>query len=339
MHVGVIGINHKLADLKLREKLAKACHKLFRPGCFFYDGHHCILLSTCNRTEVYFSSHDLPTTHIFLLDLLRSEVEEDFEHKLYSYFGSDSFAHLVRVAAGLDSAIIAETEIQGQVKAAYEQASEFHTFPKDLHILFQKSLMISKKIRSELHLGRGMPNLEHAIFTTGKHFFKTIENISVLFVGASDINEKILSFLKTKKINDITLCNRSHDTAQEIASQHEINLMDWDQLSTAWHNYQWVIFGTKAPEFLISRSGHLNHFVDHKLIMDLSVPRNVDPLLGRDPRITLLNIDQINRLLNIRRRCMSETVAAAEVMIQASTKHHVQRHQLQQQSKLVLLSA
>ena len=105
---------------------------------------------------------NLAATHTYLLSILRVEVEEEFDHKLYSYFGVDCFSHLTRVTLGLDSAIIGETEIQGQVKLAYENTSDYHPLPEALHFLFQKSLGISKKLRSELQLGRGMPNLEHA---------------------------------------------------------------------------------------------------------------------------------------------------------------------------------
>ena len=125
-----------------------------------------------SNRDLTFSSTDLGTsTHTYLLSILRTEVEEEFDHKLYSYFGVDCFSHLTRVTLGLDSAIIGETEIQGQVKLAYENTSDYHALPEALHFLFQKALGISKKLRSELQLGRGMPNLEHAILQTGKHLF------------------------------------------------------------------------------------------------------------------------------------------------------------------------
>src|SRR3954466_9975105 len=107
MRVGVVGINHKLADLKLRETLAKACQRRFSAGNSLHGNHSFVLLSTCNRTEAYFTSYELAETHTYLLNILRQEVFEEFDHKLYSFFGSDCFAHLARVTAGLDSAIIA----------------------------------------------------------------------------------------------------------------------------------------------------------------------------------------------------------------------------------------
>lgn len=334
MRIGVIGINHKLADLKLREKLAKACQRRFGADYSVPNTHHFLLLSTCNRTEVYFSSEDLAATHSYLLGILRHDVEEDFEQKLYSYFGIDCFCHLARVTVGLDSAVIAETEIQGQVKNAYELASQYRQLPKELHFLFQKSLSIAKRVRSELNLGRGMPNLEHAIFKTGKHFFKNLNHVHILFIGASEINQKILHYFKTKKLSHITLCNRTDEQAQEIAQAQSIQTLDWVKLSE-WSLYDWIICGTKSPDYLIKQKDlPANRFLP-KLVMDLSVPRNVDP--GLDEYLTLLNIDQINRLLNIRNRYMEKSLMQAEDLIFEISHLHVSRYVQREQASISTL--
>lgn len=336
MRVGVVGINHKLADLKLREELAKACQRMFGALQAIHEEHSFILLSTCNRTEVYFSSGDLAVTHSYLLNLLRSDVNEEFDHKLYSYFGVDCFSHLTRVTLGLDSAIIGETEIQGQVKIAYENTSDYHVLPEALHYLFQKALGISKKLRAELQLGRGLPNLEHAVLQAGKNLFKNPEDTPLLFVGASDINQKILSFLKHKNFKNITLCNRSSEQAMTLAENYGIKLLEWKSLSN-WVEYEWIIFGTKSPEYLIS-SNQINHCpFGQKLIMDLCVPRNVEPKVGQDPRITLLNIDQINRLLKIRHHRMNHVLAEAEQRVSEAAQQQVARYAFKNQSKISLL--
>jgi glutamyl-tRNA reductase len=337
MRVGIVGINHKLADLKLREKLAKACQKWFGPLQAVHDHHYFVLLSTCNRTEIYFSSEDLAATHTYLLGILRIEVGEEFDHKLYSFFGADCFCHLTRVTLGLDSAIIAETEIQGQVKMAYESTSDYHSLPKDLHFLFQRALGIAKKLRSELKLGRGMPHLEHAILQTGKQMFQMPEQARLLFIGASDINQKILLFLKNKNFNDLTLCNRSDDFARAFLVQHNVKHLPWTQLHQ-WHEYDWVIFGTKSPDYLITQQEISQRSISKKLIMDLCVPRNVEPKLGQDSRITLLNIDQINRLLKMRVHRMAHMVAEAENRVVHATHEHASRYAAKTQSTMSLLA-
>lgn len=322
IRVGVLGINHKLANVELREALAQACQRRFLLAGATDGAHIFVLLTTCNRTEVYFTSENLAEAHSFLLDLLRQEINEDFDQKIYSFFGQDCFLHLARVTAGLDSAIVAETEIQGQVKAAYEQACTCVQLPSDLHYLFQKALKIGKSVRSGLVLGRGMPDLEHAVFNTGMHFFQEPQQAKILFVGASDINRKILTFLKTKEFHDITLCNRSLPRAQAIATAHNLSVLEWSCI-TDWHHYNWIIFGTKAPHYLINRINLPENCTSQKLIIDLCVPRNVEPELSRDSRITLLNIDQINRILRVRKQQMAHTLSQAEQLVSAAAQQHV----------------
>lgn len=326
MRVGVIGINHRLADLKLREQLAIACQKRFGFLQSVHDNQYFILLSTCNRTEIYFSSDDLPSTHTHILSQLRMDVdtEEEFDHKLYSFFGIDCFNHLVRVTTGLDSAIIGETDIQGQVKSAYISVINDHHLPADMHFVFQKSLGVAKKIRADLQLGRGMPNLEDAILQTGRHFFSNAEDVRVLFFGASAINQKIMEFLKAKAFSKITLCNRTNQQALMIERKLDVSLLNWSERHE-WINYDWVIFGTKSPEYLIGYDDVRGKRVGNKLIMDLCVPRNVDPKLALNPRMTLLNIDQINRQLQMRHLSMTATLAEAESRIIDSTKQHAVR--------------
>lgn len=334
MRVGIVGINHKLADLKLREKLAKACQKWFGVVQSVHEQHFFILLSTCNRTEIYFCSQDLTAAHIYLLSILREEVEEEFDHKLYSYFGVDCLTHLTRVTLGLDSAIIGETEIQGQVKLAYETTVNCHSLPSDLHFLFQKALGISKKLRSELQFGRGMPNLEQAVLQIGRHVFPRPEKMKLLFVGASEINEKILLFFKNKQFQNLTLCNRSDNPARHFAEKLGVHYLDWSNFSS-WQEYDWIVFGTKSPNYLLTaHSLKDKNLLGQKLILDLCVPRNVDPKLGNNANVVLLNIDQINCFLKIRSRHMTDLLTEAEKRVFEATHRSANRY-----SKREFLSA
>lgn len=333
MRVGIIGINHKLADLKLREQLAKVCQRRFSNDSSMHGENAFVLLSTCNRTEIYFFSDDLPDTHSYLLSILRREVEEDFDQKLYSYFGFDCFLHLARVASGLDSAIIAETEIQGQVKAAYETALIYSKLPYELHFIFQKSLKIGKQVRSDLPLKPGLPDLEHAIQQAGAQMFPSFQDANVLFIGASDINIKIIAYFKSKGMKHLTVCNRTAQKALEIARQYSMQTLDWTKLPH-WVLYDWVVVGTKAVNYIL-KNEHAEFLCSaNKLVIDLCVPRNVDPLLGRHPLIELQNIDQINRSLRARRQTILATVNKAENLVLDSTSllidqfHHKERHKL-----------
>lgn len=315
MRIGVIGINHKQADLCLREILAKTCQKRFGPGQSMHLEHAIVLLLTCNRTEIYFSSKDLSASHSYVLDILKNDISREFDQKLYSFFGQKCFNHLVTVAAGLDSAILAETEIQGQVRQAYESTFNYIKLTSDLHYAFQKALKISKDIRTSHALGRGLPNLEHAIYQTSTHLFRSPEKKSILFIGGSEINQKILEFLQKKGCNNITLSNRSQGRAEMLSAHFKVPLLPWKDLQR-WSHFDWIILGTKAPGYLITSEALEHPLGDQKLILDLSFPRNADPLLAKRPRIQLLNIDQINRMLKFRRQAMHQTIAAAQMEIE-----------------------
>lgn len=321
MRIGVIGINHKLADLKLREVLAKAFQKLFANSKIIHQGHSLVLLSTCNRTELYFSSEDLSGTHTYVLTALREALNEDFEQKLYSFFHKDCFSHLAKVTSGLDSAIMGETEIQGQVKAAYLSACTGQRLEKDLHFLFQKSLKIGKEIRSTIPLERGIPDLEHACLHLGKRFFQDVENKSVLFIGASDINLKIIRFFQARGIGRITLANRTASTAAALGAKFKLSILPWEKLSS-WKDYDWILFGTKAPDYLISFSQGEARPKERKLIIDLCVPRNVDPEIASDT-IHLANIDEINSSLKARSRHLFDFAKEAEKSIDSMAKTQV----------------
>lgn len=339
LRVGVLGINHKLADLKLRELLAKTCQRRFSPEMSLHNDF--VLLSTCNRTEIYFCSEELTETHSYLLGILRQDVldaSQDFDQKLYSYFGYDCFLHLCRVTAGLDSAIIAETEIQGQVKGAYERTLAFGRLPFELHYLFQKSLATGKKVRSVLPAKPGLPDIEHAILQTGQHLFKKPQQAKILFIGASEINQRILNFFKTKHMAELTLCNRSIDKGQSIANLHDVSFACWEEI-TRWHAYDWIVLGTKASEHLITYDQMPECLTGRKLLIDLSVPRNVDPVLGQHPNITLLNIDQINRRLKIRRKNMHLSLHVAEELITKTVNQHIDCFQKKENNRLRLLTA
>lgn len=252
MQVGILGINHKLANLKLREMLAKACELRFHPAYSCSGEGSFILLSTCNRTEIYFSSQDLAATHTYLLEVLRKEVKEEFDQKLYSYFGYECFSHLARVTAGLDSACVAETEIQGQVKNAYELAHGLKKLPCDLHYLFQKALFIGKQIRTELKLARGLPDLEDAVFDTAKDYFGSLSTVKILFVGASTINKKIIHHLHMKGLKKVSLFSRSAERASGYREQ--MDLIECPRLND-WKTFDWIICGTRCSSYLIQEGG------------------------------------------------------------------------------------
>ena len=332
--LGVIGISHKTASLKQREQFAGVCERRFRPGPFTQGEHPSVLLSTCNRVEWYFRSPDQAVTHSYFLNVLREEGLEDLEPYLHCYFGQECFEHLARVTAGLDSAIVGETEIQGQVKTAYELATQcYQQLPKELHFAFQKSLKIGKDLRSSFLPQDGAPALEQAIYKLGHQHFD-FHKAKVLFVGASEINKKVLGFLKGKHLSSITLCNRSLDSGRETAEKYGIDLLPWEE-KEQWVNFDCIIVGTRSPDYVICRKSTPKVLEAKRLLIDLSVPRNVDPILNHRQQLTLLNLDQMNAIVNKKKAILDHAVMQADIFLRDSIRRLSERYREKEALRLV----
>lgn len=319
MLVGVLGINHKQADVTLREIIANAFQKHF---ALLHSIKNFVLLSTCNRCEIYFSSDDLASTHQSILAILREEITEGFEQKCYSFFGSDCFTHLVKVTAGLDSAILHETEIQGQVKLAYENAMKTRLLSKELHFLFQKSLKIAKEIRNTFPVPSSLPSLEHAIFSLAKQFFPQ-QSPHLLIVGTSEINCKIATFLYQKGVNEITFCNRTNHKADAMAHQFGTNSLSWNSLPEKWADFQWIITAAKSSTHLL-KAKHAKRLDPATLLVDLAVPRNIDPTISG----TLFNIDDLNKFLEERKTAVRALAEQAEAKISTVIEQQITMNHL-----------
>ncbi len=263
MNLGVLGISHKSSSLSLREEIAKIAHRSFLPE------ENVVPLLTCNRTEIYFSADNLAEMQQRLMRLL----EHSQEPCLYTFFGSECFMHLATVTAGLDSAIVGETDIQRQVKIAYGRAAQGQKLSSDLHFLFQKCLKMGKWVRSSLPLYTALPTIEGTIYRLTQEL--DFHPSSVLFVGYSEINRKIISYFRRKNVNKLTLCTRNPLAAESFALDHGISLDDWSILSN-WHQYDLIICATFHDRFLITAG---KEKMETRLIFDLSVPRVVDPNL------------------------------------------------------------
>jgi glutamyl-tRNA reductase len=212
----------------------------------------------------------------------------------------------------MDSAILWESDIQCQVKTAYEQAALRSKLPKEIHFLFQKALRNGKLVRSGLHTEQGIPDLEHAIFQVGTDFFEG-RSQKILIVGASAINLKVLAYLKRKGYSDITLCNRSKERGELAADKYNCPLIPWN-LRATWKSFDWIIYGTKSPTILLHKE-EVGEILGKKCIMDLSVPRNVDPEIGSSATLQVLNIDDLHQIVQKKREGLTHLIRAAESLL------------------------
>lgn len=319
MQVGVIGLNHKLADVCLREQLASFAAKRLSPGNSLHPDHALILLSTCNRTEIYFSSPSLSETHSYLLQILLQGLDPLYEQKFYSFFRQDCFRHLLRVTSGLDSAILHETEIQGQVKKAYQEASFWQKLPFDLHYLFQKALKVGKEVRSTSGLPTTKLHIEHRIRTLLQEHFTKEQTPSILLVGASHMNRRVATFFLHNKVGTLTWTNRTDTKTQTLAKLYPINVLFWEELSS-WPQFDVVIVATKSTKTLLQKSDV--SFSKQRLLFDLSVPRNIDNELDQHQHCHLYNIDDLGRCVNTQQILEEDHLLSSEEVVIRSTQKY-----------------
>ncbi len=333
MRIGVLGISFKSAEIGIRECVSKACQMQLSKMSQIAEQYACVVLTTCNRTEVYFSGDDLALAHSDLLNVLREAIPTAFEHKLYSYFGLDCFLHLAQVASGLDSAILAESEIQRQVKVAYEQTVAHYPLPSSMHYLFQKSLKVGKEIRSNLSFSQNQVTIAKILFEISQHLLKDLLEIPLLFIGNSEINRRIMAYFKRKGMQQMALCTRSPHLAQAMAEKEGLSLLSWDQL-TSWKDYPLVISGSNAPHYIVSSQ---TDAYSTQLIFDLSMPRNVDPSLSHHPKLTLLNMEQLSAITDARQRKNAIEIQNAKDMLEESVQRYV--HSFHQKESRVFVCA
>ena len=297
MKLFAAGISHKTAPVELRERLAVKQSEIadlaFVLKCF---GHldEIVLLSTCNRVEIYGITRHA-TRHIkSLLQLLCAEPG-DLDPHIYLYEGAAAVRHLLRVTAGLDSMVLGETEITGQIKSAYEIARNAGVTGRVLNRLFQRAFQATKEIRTRTEIGRGTVSIKStAVELIGK---TDLSQQSTMVLGAGEMAECCLRLLVKKGARSILVANRSFDRAIDLAIQYGGQAVCLGDCLFEMPDVDVVIAATSSAETLLYRDDieRLMEARRHRplLLVDLAVPRNIEPTVGGLENVSLYNIDDL----------------------------------------------
>jgi len=291
------GISHKTAPVELREQLAVKQSEIvdlaFVLKCF---GHldEIVLLSTCNRIEIYGTTRHA-TRHIKSLLQLLCPEPRDLDPHIYLYEGAVAVRHLLSVAAGLDSMILGETEIIGQIKNAYEIARNAGLTGGVLNRLFQRAFQATKEIRTRTGIGRGTVSIKS---TAVELIRKTdLSQQSIMVLGAGEMAECCLRLLVKKGARSILVANRSFDRAIDLAIQYGGQAVCLGDCLFEMPDVDVVIAATSSAETLLYRDDieRLMEARRHRplLLIDLAVPRNIEPTVGGLENVSLYNIDDL----------------------------------------------
>src|SRR5437868_1924356 len=299
MKLFAAGISHKTAPVELREQLAVKQSEIvdlaFVLKCF---GHldEIVLLSTCNRVEIYGTTRQA-TGHIkSLLQLLCAEPGDLGPH-IYLYEGAAAVRHLLRVAAGLDSMVLGETEITGQIKNAYEIARNAGLTGRVLNRLFQRAFQATKEIRSRTGIGRGAVSIKSAAVELVEKTLGDLSRQSIMVIGAGQMAECCVRLLVKKGARSIFISSRSFDRAIDLAIQYGGQAICLGDCLFEMPDVDAVIAATSSAETLLYRDDieRLMEARRHRplLLIDLAVPRNIEPTVGGLENVSLYNIDDL----------------------------------------------
>ena len=324
MRLLAVGLSHRTAPVELRESvdfgrsgLDTALHALGAHG----GSQEAVVLSTCNRAEIYAvgeSDAAGDALRRFFCDYHKVDSSRLAEH-LYCHRGIDAARHLFRVAAGLDSLVVGEPQILGQVKAAYATASELQFTGTVTHRLFHTAFAVGKRVRSETGLGEGAVSVSYAAIELARKIFGDLAGRNVLILGAGEMAELTGVHLRAQGVNQITIASRTLATAEALARQLEGRAVPWSELRPALAPADIVVTATGATEPVLTRALVEDAMRSRRsrplFVIDIAVPRDVEPAVGNLDQVFLYHMDDLQTIVkeNLARR--SSELTSAESIV------------------------
>ncbi|MFQ5464739.1 MAG: glutamyl-tRNA reductase [Thermodesulfobacteriota bacterium] len=303
MNLIIIGLNHKSAPVDIREKLSFPAHSIEEPLRLLtgrYGLNEGVILSTCNRVEVLAIMSDMEKGEWqikrFLADYHSIPLEKLDDH-LYVHSGEDAVRHLFRVAAGLDSMVMGEPQILGQVKDAYSYAVEYSTAGVIVNKLYHKAFQVAKRIRTETRIGESAVSISFAAVELARKIFGDLTGKSGMLLGAGEMAELAARHLQTNGINEIIVANRTYERAVDLCRCFNGTAVMFREFPHYLESVDIVIASTGAPNFII-RADQVTEVMrgrKHRpmFFIDISVPRNIDPLVNNIENVYLFDVDDL----------------------------------------------
>ena len=325
--LAVIGVSHLTAPVGIRERFAFTSGEATAAldDLRTHAGvREAVLLSTCNRTELYV--HPGSEAHLDAAEVVLStkagELVGGIKQYLYRHEGADSVRHLYRVAGGLDSLVLGEAEIQGQVKEAYALAEGVPVQPPlagpVIHRLFQTALAAGGRIRSQTPIGEGAASVASVAVELARKIFGSLSGRQVMILGAGTTAELVVGALERDGIRGLVVSNRTYGRAQELAAKLSGKAVHFDEMPFALAETDVLVASTAAPHPLVTLDGFrqaMGRRARPLLILDLAIPRDVEPEVGGEANVFLYNVDDLREIVDDNLLVRRASVAEAEAIV------------------------
>jgi glutamyl-tRNA reductase len=335
MPIAVIGANHRTAPIDVRERFAMGRTEAPALVADLVDAgiaSEAVLLSTCNRTELYLSTSDLDAAQATFRAVLSDRAELPADRlSAYLYVHRDKAAarHLFRVTAGLDSMVLGEPQIQGQVREAYQLSQQTRgnagaVVGATLNRLFQTALNVGGRVRSETNIGLGAASISTAAVELAKKIFGDLRGRRALVMGAGEMSEVTLECLRAEGVRSCVVTNRTFARAAELAEKWGGRAIHWDDLGSGMDGVDIVICSTAAPHPVLSlekfRQALPKGAARPLCIIDIAIPRDVDPAVGGEPNVFLYNIDDLRQIVDDSLERRRADIPEAESIVAKATE-------------------
>jgi len=308
LDIVLLGLNHKTAPVELRECLAISKDETSIALKAFQElpsVREVMLFSTCNRVEVLMVVQDktkaVDAVKIFLSGLKHLPVS-GFEKALYTHEGDDAVRHVFRVAASLDSMVLGEPQILGQIKEAYQMATTMKTSGVLLNKLLHRTFFTAKRIRTETGIGDNAVSVSYAAIELGKKIFGTLEGKKVLLIGAGEMAELAVEHLIRNRARSIVVANRTFETGVELAETFNGQAIRFDEIENALQHVDIIISSTGSPDYVVTRN-HVKGIARRRynrplFFIDIAVPRDIDPEINRLSNSYVYDIDDLQGIVD-----------------------------------------
>jgi glutamyl-tRNA reductase len=326
MEIVLVGLNHRTAPVEVRERVSftieqakRASEELRARGLL----EETLVLSTCNRSEVYGvppeSSHESAQGLSAFLSEFHSVHMEILDGSLYHHYDREAVRHLFRVAGGLDSMMLGEAEILGQVREAYRIAHEQGATGPVLNRLFQGALEVGKRVRAETELGTRPMSVASAGVKLAERIFGKLSERSALVLGAGTISEQVISQLRDRGIAHLYVMNRSRERADGLAPQYGGEVLQWGEWGRALPLPDVIVSSVAAEEPILLRE-MVEQAMEKRgnralFLMDLGMPRNIDAGVGKLYNVYVYNMDDLTEIVEQNRHARESEIPKAEDIV------------------------
>lgn len=328
-----IGINHRTAPIELREKIAFSPDNMadaLLQVVSATSAKEVAILSTCNRTELYcVAEPGAGDELVSWLGRYRQLSLGDMSGSVYEHWDEHCIKHAVRVASGLDSMVLGEPQILGQMKSAFAMAQTYNSAGRELNYFFQHVFSTAKQVRTETDIGSNPVSVAYAATSLAQHIFSDLHKTRVLLIGAGETIELVARHLAEKGVSEMIVANRTLERAHNLAETFKGKAITLEEIPSVLAQADIVVSSTASPLPLLGKGAVEEALKKRKhkpmLMLDLAVPRDIEPQVGKLADVFLYTVDDIQQVVADNQQSRKNAVAAAERIVDAGCKAFLNR--------------